>query len=512
MWACKDRARTKRGRGPKLEDCGVSETAGEDLDALTADIGGRPPAEIERDLAIAALTQLRLLNAGPAASTFRAYQTPTQRTVAVKVLHDELSSDVGQRFDRERAITGQLSGHTGVVPLLDTGTTADGEPYLVLPYYRRGSFADLMTRYGPLPWREATFLIKPVASTIAEVHLWGLVHRNLKPANILLTDFLRPRIADFGMCLPNDQVSTRATQVEGAYAAPEARTTGPTHPTMDVYGLAATMRALLAGHPIPDTVEDRRRVGTADLAGVASRLGRATPPDVPAERTPARIDELIERSMSADPADRPPTVAAFIAELGSSESNTATTIGSTQAGPRRNDIGREHGWREVAASESDRLGRDPSRGWTAHNRDADPGPSGEARPTERAGIGPNAGGDVETATVGSDAAFEPTTSDAPAEPGPNPRPSPADVGPGRRETLHHGPSSGADRRGQTADETERIGARATTGTQLRERESQRVQPEVRRARSADVYYLLALVGMIVAGIVVMLASAVLSFQ
>jgi len=262
---------------------------------IAASLGasGRSPAEIERDLAIADLVDLQLLRAGQAASLFRARQVATQRSVAVKVLHDELSSDTGQRFDRERAITGQLSGHTGIVPLFDTGSTSDGEPYLIMPYYYRGSLADLMTRYGPLSWREATFILEPVAVTLSEVHGRDLVHRNLKPGNVLLTDFLLPRVADFGMCLPTGQTSTAATLVEQSpYGAPETIEPGPADPSTDVYGLAATLLGLLSGRQ----PNDQQR----DITGAI---------------TPQPIADLIERSMAGDPGDRPDNAATFVTEL-----------------------------------------------------------------------------------------------------------------------------------------------------------------------------------------------------
>lgn len=272
---------------------------------------GRSPAEIERDLAIADLVDLRLLRAGRAASLFRAHQVATQRTVAVKVLHDELSSDTGQRFDRERAITGQLSGHTGIVPLFHTGSTSDGEPYLVMPYYYRGSLADLMTRYGPLSWREATFILEPVAVTLSEVHGRDLVHRNLKPGNVLLTDFLLPRVADFGMCLPTGQTSTAATLVEDSpYGAPEVVEPGPADPSTDVYGLGATLVGLLSGRAPSDAK-----------------------PDSTGPITPEPIAELIQRSMAIEPSHRPGNAAAFVTELRHAVARSGATPGARPTAP-----------------------------------------------------------------------------------------------------------------------------------------------------------------------------------
>ncbi len=292
----------------------MSELANRGPEALSGGTDGRSPAEIARDLAIDTLVDLQLIHSGRSASLFRAYQLPTQRRVAVKVLHDELSSDTGQRFDRERAITGQLSGHTGIVPLFDTGTTSDDEPYLVMPFYLRGSLDDLMTRYGPLGWREATFLLDPVAVTLAEVHSRKLVHRNLKPGNILLTDFLLPRVADFGMCLPIGDVSTGATLVEASgYRAPETAETGPADPRNDVYGLGATLFGLVTGRDpaaglLPEPTPAIGDEQPMPASGVPTP-GRGVPTPPPA------LVELIEWSMAPDLADRPSDAAAFVTEL-----------------------------------------------------------------------------------------------------------------------------------------------------------------------------------------------------
>lgn len=444
----------------------MKEVSGEGVDALMAGHEGRPPAEIERDLAIASLTQLRLLTAGPSASVFRAYQIATQRTVAVKVLHDELTSEVGQRFDRERAITGQLTGHTSVVPLLHTGTTADGEPYLVLPYYRRGSLADLMNRYGPLPWREATFLLKPVASTIAEVHLWGLVHRNLKPTNILLTDFLRPRVADFGMCLGSEQASTSATLVHGPFAPPEAATAGRTDPNMDVYGLAAILRSLLAGDTVPAVDADHRRSGTdtSESAIPTGRLGRPTTPELPGDDTPARILELIERSMSPDPAERPATVAAFIAELGQGDESTGLTSAVDGAA-------------------------DTSRPAPAGDHSADP------VDTSRSAASPMSAGRDTPRDTSDD-----TTGTAPA--------APEEARSGRRLSA-----AGQFAGGSVAEVAGHdIGGASGSHADVVAVASDRQRLQQARSGSPDIYYLLGLVALITTGIIVMVTSAILAFQ
>jgi serine/threonine protein kinase len=263
-----------------------------------------------QDPGIKNLVELELVSSGQASSLYRAVQTVPRRRVAVKVLHDELTSDTGQRFDRERTITGQLSGQSAIVPLFETGVTAGDEPYLVMPFYARGSLARLIADHGRLPWREAAFLIEPIAVTLAEVHSRGIVHRNLKPENILLTDFLMPRVADFDMSLPVGERSTTATTTASPFfSAPESAGHIEADPAADVYSLGAILWALLSGQMLfaDDVSGTKARTATAQ-----ARTGQPAPPTVVA---PDSIRDLIARSMAENTRDRPANAATFVSEL-----------------------------------------------------------------------------------------------------------------------------------------------------------------------------------------------------
>jgi serine/threonine protein kinase len=235
--------------------------------------------------------------------------------VAVKVVHRLPGSAAAQEFDaaqaleRLRRITGQLSGHAAIVPVLETGVTAGNEPYLVTPFYSRGSLAQLMADHGPLAWREATYLIEAAAVTLAEVHGWGVVHRNITPASIMLTDFLLPRVGEFEMCLPIGSPTASSITYAPCYSPPEAVEPVPADPTADVYGLGAVLWALLAGRPPFTSPGERIDALTALDRARANRLAP------PSGGTPEPIVELLHRSMAADPAQRPANGAAFVTEL-----------------------------------------------------------------------------------------------------------------------------------------------------------------------------------------------------
>ena len=262
------------------------------------------------ELGIEGLGDVALIGSGGSSTVYRARQDALDRTVAVKVVHAAWSIETRERFERERQVTGRLSGHAAIVPIFETGITRRGEPYLVMPFYERGSLFRLMQDRGPLPWREATFIVETLAHAVADCHHAGVVHRDVKPGNVMLTEYLRPRLGDFGITLPvGVAVSGAAVAYTPSYSPPEGFAAGIAGPTVDVYGLGATLWALLAGRaPFTEPGE------AVDGAQV---IERSVNEDLgpPTDTTPRPIAELLLRAMSKDPAHRPPDAAAFGAEL-----------------------------------------------------------------------------------------------------------------------------------------------------------------------------------------------------
>ncbi len=249
------------------------------------------------------------MSAGSSSSVYRAVQLDPRRTVAVKVLHGDLTSDVGRRFDRARAVSAELSGHSAVVPLLEAGKTAAGHPYAVSPFYSRGTLARLVADHGRLGWREATFLLEPVAVALAELHGRGVVHRDLRPECILLTDFLLPRVSGFGMSLPEGERSTSATLIPSLFfSAPELAVPIEADPGADVYSLGAILFAMVTGHV--GFVGDAALL-TARTATAQARSGKGAA----ASALPDALRDLVTRAMAEDPRDRPANAAAFVSEL-----------------------------------------------------------------------------------------------------------------------------------------------------------------------------------------------------
>lgn len=289
-----------------------------------------PAAQNAEGPVVLGMSEIRPLTIGDSTSTYRAIQQSTDRAVVLQILHHGASARAAGRFEQERAVSALLSGHAGIVPLLETGSTLAGEQYLTRPLYRRGTLEQLLSEHGLIPWREATFLVEALAVTLAELHGSNLVHRAVGPHNVLLTDFLLPRLADFGAALEVGRTPERRNERESFFRAPE---TGlqPADPTMDTYSLGALLWASLsaimeyretdvaaveaAGNPLsvgnsegPPTVAEATMLARSQLLG--SRPGA----DGTAE-APRPLRALIARAMHTDPAMRPASGAAFVGEL-----------------------------------------------------------------------------------------------------------------------------------------------------------------------------------------------------
>jgi serine/threonine protein kinase len=196
---------------------------------------------------IPGLTDLSLLAVGGYATIFRARQESVDREVAVKVENFTLDSDRDQaRFVREARAAGRMSSHPHVVDLFDAGVTAGNHPYLIMELCA-GSYQDLM----PLRPQVVRDIGVKIADALADAHERGIVHRDVKPANILVSLFGEPALADFGLAILAEQRDPHITLdvMTPAYAPPEAFRRAEPGPSGDVYALCATLYALLAGSP-----------------------------------------------------------------------------------------------------------------------------------------------------------------------------------------------------------------------------------------------------------------------
>ncbi|MGI5146159.1 serine/threonine-protein kinase [Plantactinospora sp. CA-294935] len=244
------------------------------------------------------LTDLQVFARGGYATVYRATQQSVGREVAVKVENRTLDSERDQRrFLREARAAGRMSSHPHVVDLFDAGVTEDQHPYLIMELCD-GSYAERM-RTSPLSPVEARDVGVKIADALADAHQLGVLHRDVKPANILYSRFNEPALADFGLAVLAEARDTAITLevLTPAYAPPEMFRHSPPSPAVDVYALCATLYAVMHGKP-PRWQADRN-------PGLLTLLELFAEPIPELPGVPAPLLDLLRYGMANDPADRP---------------------------------------------------------------------------------------------------------------------------------------------------------------------------------------------------------------
>ncbi|MEM9131650.1 MAG: extracellular solute-binding protein [Actinomycetota bacterium] len=253
----------------------------------------------DRDLQIDGLSEFRRVGSGGFADVYEA-RDEFGRQVAVKVL-TAVDDDALRRFDRERAAMGQVAGHPNIVVPFTSGYTRSGSnPFVVMEYVAGGSLQDLLDRVGAVPVADAAALILPIADALAFSHGAGIIHKDIKPGNILLTDSGVPKLADFGIAAIRDATQTSSVAYSLDFTPPEtfhaAAGDGgdPRDARSDLYSLAGTLYALVMGRgPFHSDTN-------ATPAGYMARILTGPIPatgDVP-------FDTFVTRAMAKEPADR----------------------------------------------------------------------------------------------------------------------------------------------------------------------------------------------------------------
>ncbi|WP_062993238.1 protein kinase domain-containing protein [Nocardia anaemiae] len=237
---------------------------------------------------------------------YRCTQAALDRTVAVKVLTAGLDEDSQRRFFREQRAMGRLTGHPNIVTVLQVGVTASGRPYLVMPYYPLDSLDAWIHRQGPMPVQTVLWIGVKIAGALESAHRLGIVHRDVKPGNILLTDYGEPALTDFGIAhiAGGFETATGILTASPAFTAPEVLGGETASPAADVYGLGATLFCALTGHAAFE-----RRSGEQMVAQFV-RITSQPVPDLRDSGIPDDLSGLVESAMERDPQARP-SAAAF---------------------------------------------------------------------------------------------------------------------------------------------------------------------------------------------------------
>jgi tRNA A-37 threonylcarbamoyl transferase component Bud32 len=260
---------------------------------------------------------------------YRAHQTGLDRVVALKVLSVEfIDVDIRRRFLREVRLTARLSGHPNVVTVLDSGMTEAGRPYIAMDYYEGGSLKDRLAADGPLSARDVLRIGVKIGGALDAAHHEGIVHRDVKPQNILLSRYGEPALADFGTARLTAALdaSSRADALTPFHAAPEVLEGHAPAAVSDIYSLGSTLYQLLAGRPA------FQRDGDTGIAPLLLRIVTEQPPPIARTDVPERVVAVVRRAMDRDPERRYPSAAEFVRALQETQAALGFPVTETAGG------------------------------------------------------------------------------------------------------------------------------------------------------------------------------------
>jgi eukaryotic-like serine/threonine-protein kinase len=274
---------------------------------------------------------LRHLGSGGMASVLLCRDERLGREVALKRLHADSPVDVEQRFVREAKLGASLN-HPNLVSVFDTAT--DDEGVLIVMEYVEGEALVRTLRRGPLRPERVAAMVRDVGAALDHAHAHGVVHRDVKPGNVLLRRDGVSKLVDLGIATAHDHTRlTHSGMVLGtaAYMAPEQLEGGETTPATDVYALAVVAYEALTG--------ERAREGRTPIE-IAHRIATAPPPDLREAMPDAspQAAEVLKKGMARDPRDRPRSAGELARGLARAleEPPTAPTrvVPPTRAAPR----------------------------------------------------------------------------------------------------------------------------------------------------------------------------------
>jgi eukaryotic-like serine/threonine-protein kinase len=252
-----------------------------------------------------------LVGHGGMSSVYKARDSLLERNVALKILHEQYTSDEDfvERFKREARAVAQLQ-HPNIVTVIDRGEAEDRQ-FIVFEYIDGENLKELVVRKGRLEVREALEIAIEVARGLAFAHSQGIVHRDVKPQNVLLNGDGRAKVTDFGIARSLDvDGMTQTGTVLGTsnYIAPEQASGQPVDTPSDVYALGVVVYEMLAGEvPFPGE----------SLVAVAMKHVHEPPPNLLDVRrdVPLRVAAAVDRALEKDPEQRFGSMDAFASEL-----------------------------------------------------------------------------------------------------------------------------------------------------------------------------------------------------
>lgn len=264
-----------------------------------------------------------IIGRGAMASVFRARDHRKNADVALKVISRKYVGhhDRERRFENEVRLGGRLQGHRNVVAPLEAGRLDDrgGRMFLTMELVRGPTLSDLVAMHGPLQIEDACMYIRDIARALRDLHQGGVVHRDVKPENVIVVSTAQGRVAkllDFGLAADvNTGANNRQTRMGERpgtrhYMSPEQAWDAPAHPVFDIYALGVTFYEVLTGHPPFFELDDAEVIARkCDVSlPVPSIKGRR-------QDMPPRLDVLIDACLEPVAKKRLPSINSFLKRL-----------------------------------------------------------------------------------------------------------------------------------------------------------------------------------------------------
>ena len=266
------------------------------------------------------------------AEVFLAHDGVLDRDVALKILRSPYTNDEEfvERFRREARSAASLS-HPNIVPVYDRGDTEDGSHYIAMEYVSGGTLKERLDERGPIEPDRALAATAQVAEALWAAHERGVIHRDIKPQNILLTETGHLKVTDFGIARAASAVTISATNAvfgTAGYLSPEQALGEPATPRSDVYSLGIVLYEMLTG-VVPFRADNP----------VAVCMKHVTEPLRPPRKLdptiPAAVDALVAKMLAKDPADRPGSASELLDDIESVRGGAAPPLPTPRTGTPR---------------------------------------------------------------------------------------------------------------------------------------------------------------------------------
>lgn len=324
---------------------------------------------------------LEKLGEGGYADVYLYEHEQLDRKVAVKILRlvDEAAL---RQFDNEMRVVSRFDDHPYIVPIFNPGHTFDGQPYFIMPYCSKGSLA-AKARSGPLPVAEVIDTGICIGGALAAVHAARLLHRDVKPSNILVDGNGRPRLSDFGIAgaqHPSSGADRGDHAVSPAWSPPELLDGEYGSVRSDIYSLGATLWHLLVGHS-PFYVPGGQNSAEPD-GPLERRIRSGRLPALRRSGVPAELESLLRSMLAKEPDRRPAGAELVVARL--------EALGRSKPTPPPEPPDKTRRFADVSAASLPAFPESATPGWTSedpsedHTKDrAEPAGAGDRSPVGR---------------------------------------------------------------------------------------------------------------------------------